>query len=273
MGKDSNFKKIVKACGLGEFQYKYPSTTLKKLEQNKTEGEMIHLATVIPLDFSKEEVEKCFHDLLKIKKERGVIREDLLLSLHSLIVRSKDDQKLLEDFKEVLTVKQYEALLFANTIVKLEDKKVLKNVRKIQSRFEKVYGSMGRKIYNLLRSNYMKDFFHFRLCMMKYEFEKSYSDKFRDFFSTQLKFFDHAIWSNETMTSKEIHKEISLRLGKRGIREVNIYGRGEHLTDLVELSCNNYIDTHERVWLEIKRYRLGNNRAICCTIFKRAKDK
>lgn len=266
-----NIEDLLKAVGLGNYLYNYPVETAEKLKKAKSEGEYIPLAKLTAITFA-EEVEKQIHRLIRAS-ETGIIREDLLFAFHALVTRSIKSKQLLEDFKEVMLPKHYEALIFADTLVTLENKTFSDKVTELRKKFRKKFELTGDKIYNIHRSGYMTDFFHFQLGMFKWMNPGTYPEKFRDFFNEHLEFYPDAIWVGESMTRKELEDEIKVRLELKSISKVHIYARGADRVKFVEDVCEDYITFRKGLIRMKERYSLGANECTMITILKTPKSK
>ncbi|HDY73888.1 MAG TPA: hypothetical protein ENH51_02105 [Euryarchaeota archaeon] len=231
--------KLVRTFGLGKLLHQYEPEIEEKIKSGISDKEFISLINILPLDF-KGEVENHLKDLMTTRDKMGVIRADMLLALHSLVSRLKNNEEMLKDFKLVLKSDHYKALLLSTTIVNFEDNGLMDEARRMKKKLESRFRPFGNKIYNWHRSDYIKGYFYPYLLYSKAVWEKSYPERFRRYWRDHLGFFPDSIWIGPEMTEKEIHDEITLRL-KRGRPKVFIFGRGS-LTNMALKASQNYID-------------------------------
>ena len=260
-------KRLIEILGLDEF--KYDKVTQEKLEKTKQPGKYVPLARLHPIDFT-DAAERCMKQLMTAREELGIIRQDLLLDLHALATRSKEDVEVFKDLEEVLKPKYYEALLWANTIKELEDRDLADKSQKLYKKFEIYYKGYGPKIYNWNRTNYIRSLFHFTLQMYKWMFENTYKERYDEFLEQQLKFFEDSIWLDQFMTSSTIMENLKKRLDIRKQKSVKVFARGDTLIEKAEKVCADFVTFRKN--LDMNKpyyYKIGINRCACIIITKK----
>ena len=263
---ESKLRRLIDAFGLKEVRYRFDPATRDKAKQSFADKRYHALAELYPVDAGNEKIKEHLKDLFAA--HAGVLREDLLLIFQVLLLRTTDEEELLDDFREVIPLEHYNMLLVANSVVKLEDATFSNEARRLRDDAVRHHGETAKRIYNLHRSGYVIGFFHFWLGWLKYEFQKGWKDKFQELWNQELTFFDQAVWCSEEMTSSDVHNEVIKRLMKRGMKEVRVYARGAHKMDLAEAGCTKLLDNYDNVRAERNEYRLGPSACLCFTLKK-----
>ena len=264
--KESRLKRLVDAFGLKEVRYRFDPATKDKAKRAFDERKYHVLADVLPLDAGNAKVREHLKDVLEA--HAGVLREDLLLIFETLLLRTTEDVELLMDFKEVLPADHYKMLLVANSIVKLEDSTFSKEAKRLRADAVTRYGETAKKIYNLHRSGYIVDFFHFWLGWLKYEYKKGWRDKFLELWNLELTFFDQAIWCSDETTPSDIQNGVLSRLTRRAMKEVRVYARGLNHMEVAEAGCSKLLEDYDNLREERVEYRLGPSSCLCFTVKK-----
>ncbi len=260
----SKLKKLIDSLGLEEVRYHFDPEFSKKATEAFATKDFSLLADVYPLDLSNQQVREKIGDFLDA--HAGVLREDLLFYFEVLVLRSRKDEELLVDFKDVLPVGHYRMLMIASSVVELEDRTFARQAKRLRNEAIAKYGEDQKRIYNLHRSGYIEGFFHFWLQWLKYEFALAWREKFLELWNHELEFFDQAVWVSDFMTSEQVAKEVLDRLAKRGVKEVRVYARGLRKMDLVEVASSHLADKYDNLRIKTEGYRLGKDQCTCYTV-------
>lgn len=216
------------------------------------------------------EVEKGFPELFK--SGFGLGRADLASIQSSMAAPSKEFDEVILDLKPYLRPPDHAALIAATAVVKSENEG--KNTEILRKLLDKCYGSRGRRVYNMLRSDvdHGKNIFQAIIIPFLKEAKKTYPDDeirvtglFTLFFEEIIKNFPNAIWISDNSAVAATAKKAEKMLEK--IPEVFIFARGI-----------GFIKTAERVCKEVEceveklKYSLGTQQACRYTLRPRNKN-
>lgn len=164
----------------------------------------------------------------------GVLRQDLMLPLYSLVVRTKTQSEVLHLLQGYVSEDHFDALTLAMAADNLrrlgKDEKSQLLIRKAERR----YGADAKKIHNLYSAGYVPAFFLFQRNWFWFEDAKSAPRRFRQWFEEQLKFFDRAIFVNQFASKSELVEELRKRMVTRAKPQdvVVVWAAGVHNVEL-----------------------------------------
>ncbi|MDO9537731.1 MAG: hypothetical protein Q7J68_05395 [Thermoplasmata archaeon] len=211
-------------------------------------------------DLDDESAKTLFND-----KTGGFVlnKPDLISQDASILSITKEQKKILKDYKGIIDGKHLSAIRVSYAIMNNEDSKNWEDARTLNSILESKYRLVGKKIYNLTRSGYIEGIILTELHIMQYEYQgsPSYKTKFKKDFESYLDFFPHAVYANEFTTRKDLATEIMKRLRRRGISRVEVYGRGEfNITKITDV-VNKIVDAGSAEIHQKENYEIGCNPA------------
>jgi len=157
-----------------------------------------------------------------------------------------------------LSGKDYGALSYASSIIKLEDAGI--DTLNMYNRLFKVYGPRGIRLYSLLRSQIFQNEI-LRVMNKKYE-----EDEIRRYIEDIINSPEGAIFISSLMTDEDIKKEIDKKLKEeKGV--VQIFARAGHVDRVLNL-LPEIIKNKKDIAYKIEEYMLGKTKAITLFIQK-----
>ncbi len=201
----------------------------------------------------------------------GFVRNDLIYAESGMLTQKKEQHAIMQELRDCIEARHFRAMIAAYAIINYEDIGDWELAYSMLEDLVKLHGEQGRHIYNLCRSGYIEGYFLHYLQIMKFESGKGgeYKQRFRQFFSKAVTFFDLAIWSNDLMTPGAIHYGLKKRMKEFGITAVKVYGRGDANIEKVRKGCATYLEEDKEAMLESEeRYRICNSPCCCMTMMK-----
>jgi len=204
----------------------------------------------------------------------GFVREDLVYAEAGMLAPKPGQRAILKELRGCIEPRHFRALLTTYAIINYENLGDWELASEMLADLIEVHKEQGRHIYNLTRSGYVEGYFLHQLRIMKFESGKGkvWQDRFREFFSKKVRFFDLGIWSNELLTEGMIRAELKKRIVELKIPSVKVYGRGELNVAKVEAACEAFAAEDRGTLVEsVERYRICHSPCCCVTVTLRPK--
>ena len=146
-------------------------------------------------------------------EKRAITQYETLLSGDSL-----------KYLKSILLTDDFHAVILARTTIKYDELEDQQKAMEVYNELVRKHGERGRRIFNLIRGGYLKDFF-FDLDMKGFTGADPFAlqDKYREKFKKLINFCENAIFINNKSEDFAILREVNAKLKDYGV--VNIHFR------------------------------------------------
>ncbi|MEE9237398.1 MAG: hypothetical protein V3U52_06380 [Thermoplasmata archaeon] len=209
----------------------------------------------------------------------GFSREDIAGFHAQMLTPTPNEQGVLTTFEGILTDEQYAALVAALAICRYEDKKMDDIVLRLRDDLRRKYGEVGNRVYQLVRSGFMVDWFFKPAFYAKYEAVDSADAQrqFSGFFQRCIDYFPAAIFVNRTMSQGKIITELSQRFHLHDAVIVYVFGRTREINVKCWKACQGFAREEAEKGFEYNvsfaDYKLGTTSAILVTVRRLWKRK
>lgn len=205
-----------------------------------------------------------------IGSNAGVVREDLIVYLHSLVVRTKSQHELLSDFSGFISVEHYDALALSQAVYNLRELGLSEQAIHLKDSIYARYGRDGATIEHLYSTGYFHTLFDFQRRWLHYECSgnrENASRLFSEWFSRQLKFFPHAVYLDDQLA---FPKDVVIEIMKRtNLKEKNVfvYSAGHRKNALSLEACRKFLHDNPAWGGKTKKYSYGGTAALQIELF------
>lgn len=195
--------------------------------------------------------------------EGGVVRADLVEYLVSMVVEDADQKELLEEFRNHVSPLHYEMIRIAVGAQNLRELGRAVAARNLVESAERKMGPDAKKISNLLSTGYLSNYFVWKLRFCKFEFQTGHERMYREWFESQLGFFERAIFVGENVDKDHVGDELAKRLEtKTTFRQssVNVFAAGRDYVQFTHDVLSKWVEGHHGFEFNVEVSNLGRKK-------------
>jgi len=188
----------------------------------------------------------------------GFGKENLIPIESEMATPKKPYDIIIHDLRKYMESKDIHALIHCYAIIQLEDQGVNKYARKGIQDLTKRFGERGRRIYNMVRSEVFDEFIHPSILDIE-ELTNNKKEAHRigsKLIESLIEYNPVSIWVNDTTEKEELERGVTKRLVYQMMPFVKVFGRGDDVVNLIQNTCQEFIDNYPDYGVQINDYGL-----------------